>query len=113
MVLTASGCISALRLDSQMNLRQADYCSYREINTVVCSWNIDSAKPSELGGSEANTLFLEQLLNSVDSPDVIVFGFQEVIPLTDKKLTASECCIVLEDEGQSTDSRNAVVWRQA
>ena len=76
--------------DQQMNMRQADYCSYREMTSVVCSWNIDSAKPSDLGGSEANATVLEQILNSVDSPDIIVFGFQEVIPLTDKKLTASE-----------------------
>ena len=73
-----------------MTIREADYCTFRDVKLLVCSWNVDSAKPTELGGSEANALFLEELLCSVDSPDIIVFGFQEVIPLTDKKLTASE-----------------------
>jgi hypothetical protein len=74
-----------------MAARQEEYCSFREAKALICSWNIDSAKPTDLVGSEANALFLEELLNSVNAPDVIVFGFQEVIPLTDKKLTASTC----------------------
>ena len=81
---------SKLMIDCQMTLRQPDYCTYREVKVLVCSWNIDSAKPSDLSGSEANTTALEQILTSVDRPDIIVFGFQEVIPLTNKKLTASE-----------------------
>lgn len=55
---------------------------------MVCTWNIDSAKPTELVGENAQ--FLTECLHSVDSPDIIIFGFQEVIPLTDKKLTASQ-----------------------
>ncbi|WVW85734.1 hypothetical protein I302_107772 [Kwoniella bestiolae CBS 10118] len=74
--------------DKQLLTRQADFCTYRDIKLLVCSWNIDSAKPTDLTGSEANTKFLEECLNSVDSPEIIVFGFQEVIPLTDKKITA-------------------------
>ena len=76
--------------ESQITLRQPDYCTFRDIKVLVCSWNIDSAKPSDLAGSEVNSRFFDQLLGSIDSPDVVVFGFQEVIPLTDKKLTASE-----------------------
>jgi hypothetical protein len=72
-----------------MKERQPDYCRFRNINILVCSWNINSAKPSDLSGSEPNALFFEQLFGSVNSPDIIIFGFQEVIPLGDKKLTAS------------------------
>ncbi|OCF57415.1 hypothetical protein L486_04873 [Kwoniella mangroviensis CBS 10435] len=74
--------------DKQLLIRQADYCTYRDIKLLVCSWNIDSAKPTDLTGSEANSKWLEECLNSVDLPEIIVFGFQEVIPLTDKKITA-------------------------
>lgn len=77
-------------VDTQMTIRQPEYCTFRDIKVLVCSWNIDSAKPSDLAGSEPNALFFHELLSSVDSPDIIVFGFQEVIPLTDKKLTASK-----------------------
>lgn len=73
-----------------MTARQAEYCSFREVKTLVCSWNIDSAKPTDLAGTEENALFLDEVLTSVESPDIVVFGFQEVIPLTNKKLTASQ-----------------------
>lgn len=77
-------------IDKRMLERQPDYCDFREVRVLVVSWNIDSAKPSDLAsGGVDNVNFLDQVLGSVDSPDIIVFGFQEVIPLTDKKLTAS------------------------
>jgi hypothetical protein len=72
-----------------MEDRQADFCHFRDIKVLVCSFNIDNAKPSDLSGTEENVTFLDQLMQSVDSPDIIVFGFQELISLTDKKLTAS------------------------
>jgi len=83
------GLLSVDWIDNQMTVRQADYCTFRDIKILVCSWNIDSAKPSDLSGSEPNALFFDELFSSVDSPHIIVFGFQEVIPLGDKKLTAS------------------------
>lgn len=73
-----------------MAIRQPDYCTYREISLLALTFNIDSAKPHDLSGTDANLSFMNELLNSVDSPDIITVGFQEVIPLTNKKLTASE-----------------------
>lgn len=75
--------------DKQLTARQSSFCTFRPVNVLICTWNIDSAKPTDLNGSAANAHFLEDVLRSVDSPDIIVFGFQEVIPLTDKKYTAS------------------------
>lgn len=77
-------------IDKQMVERQPEYCTFREGRALICSWNIDSCKPTDLVGSVENTSFLDSVLNSVDSPDIIIFGFQEVVPLGDKKLTASE-----------------------
>ena len=88
------GLLSVDWTENQMIQRQPDYCTFRDVNVLVCSWNIDSAKPTDLVGNRENTTFLEQVLNSVDAPDIIVFGFQEVIPLTDKKLTASESMLI-------------------
>lgn len=79
----------ALFPDKQLTARQSSFCTFRPVNVLICTWNIDSAKPTDLNGSVANARFLEDVLRSVDSPDIIVFGFQEVIPLTDKKYTAS------------------------
>lgn len=103
-----------------MVIRQPDYCSFREVKILLCSWNIDSAKPTDLNETPLNARFFEECLRSVDSPDIIVFGFQEVIPLTDKKLTASEWlrleAISPSDGMRCSDEnfRNAVVrgWQE-
>jgi hypothetical protein len=77
-------------IDQELVLRQADYCTFRPIKTLVISWNIDASTPSQLSGSVNNSEFLTQALTSMDGPDIIVFGFQEVIDLENKSLTASE-----------------------
>ncbi|KIR73583.1 type I inositol-1,4,5-trisphosphate 5-phosphatase 1 [Cryptococcus deuterogattii CA1014] len=82
------GLLSVDWIDKQLAARQSSFCTFRPVNVLICTWNIDSAKPTDLNGSVANAHFLEDVLRSVDSPDIIVFGFQEVIPLTDKKYTA-------------------------
>lgn len=73
-----------------MQKRERQYSTYRDVKVLICTWNIDSAKPDTLSGNRDNITFLDQVLGSVDSPDIIVFGFQEVIDLESKKLTASK-----------------------
>ncbi|ORY35446.1 Endonuclease/exonuclease/phosphatase [Naematelia encephala] len=106
------GLLSVDWIDKQMELRQEDYCSFRDINILVCSWNIDSAKPTDLSGSEANTTFLNRALTSVDSPDIIVFGFQEVIPLTNKTLTAKTLLFGGKNRDGATDDKVSIAYRQ-
>ena len=48
---------------------------------------MDAAKPDTLTGPE-NQTFLDDVLHSVDSPDIIVFGFQELIDLESRKMAA-------------------------
>lgn len=75
-----------------MQRRERQYSTYREVKVLICTWNIDSAKPDTLAasvGNRENAKFLDNVLGSVDSPDIIIFGFQEVIDLENKKLTAS------------------------
>ncbi|WRT68300.1 uncharacterized protein IL334_005276 [Kwoniella shivajii] len=97
------GLLSVDWIDKQLLIRQADYCSFREIKLLVCSWNIDSVKPADLTGPE-NSKWLEECLRSVDSPDIIVFGFQEVIPLTDKKITAKTILFGGKNKDSSSSS---------
>ncbi len=76
---------------------QRTYSTFRPLDVLICSWNVDAARPDTLTGSHKpeNYNFLKNLLSSETDdgrrPDIIVFGFQEVIDLEDKKLTASEC----------------------
>jgi hypothetical protein len=73
-----------------MQKREVEYCSFRDVNLVHCTWNAGASKPSDLGrGSLPEHNFLEDVLRSMDSPDIIVFGFQELVDLENKRLTAS------------------------
>lgn len=74
-----------------MQKREAEYCSFRNLNIALCTWNAGASKPSDLGrGNPPEHDFLENVFHSIDSPDIIVFGFQELVDLEDKKLTASK-----------------------
>ena len=75
---------------AEIQKREADFSTFRDVNILMCSWNIDAQKPEALTGSVENVNFLENVLHSVDSPDIIVFGFQELIDLENRSLTASE-----------------------
>ena len=55
----------------------------------MVSWNCDSARPDSLNGDPQNCNLLNDALHSVDSPpDIIVFGFQEVIDLESRRMIA-------------------------
>ena len=76
--------------ENEMQKREHEYCSFRELKIVVCTWNAGASKPADLSrGTEPEDNFLENILNSVESPDIIVFGFQELVDLENKKMTAS------------------------
>src|SRR5271155_299085 len=77
-------------VENEMQKRETEYCSFRDINVVLCTWNVGASRPSDLGrGNSPEQKFLENVLKSMDNPDIIVFGFQELIDLENKKLTAS------------------------
>ncbi len=70
--------------------REDDYCTFREVKVLICSWNIDASKPEDLEQSSGGLQFLNSWFKSTKSPDIIVVGFQEIIDLESKKMTASE-----------------------
>ncbi|RHZ46288.1 hypothetical protein Glove_627g23 [Diversispora epigaea] len=72
----------------EMSNREEEYCSYEKIKVLICSWNIDASKPSDLELSADGVKFLKSWFTSVESPDIIVIGFQEIIDLESKKQTA-------------------------
>ena len=79
--------------------REAEFSTYRDIKVHILSWNIDSCKPTDLQGDAVNIDFLQNAISSsmnsavtnAEPPEILVFGFQEVVDLEDKKLTASRC----------------------
>ncbi|CAG8457853.1 8822_t:CDS:2 [Funneliformis mosseae] len=75
-------------IDDQMFDRENDYCTFRDVKVLICSWNIDASKPEDLERSPDGEHFLTNWIKSTESPDIIVFGFQEMINLESKKMTA-------------------------
>ena len=100
--------------------REPEYSTYRPTRILVCSWNCDSSKPTDLQFSTENVNFLRDWLTAAGcsrdisekplwdgdqdpvstaggtgqkgSPEIIVVGFQEMVDLEDKRLTASKFC---------------------
>ena len=72
---------SLLPTDTELFKLEKSFSQFRNITILFVSWNIGATKPEQLSGSKENSSFLYDALTSVDSPDIIVFGFQEVVPL--------------------------------
>ncbi|KAL9063559.1 MAG: hypothetical protein Q9161_009407 [Pseudevernia consocians] len=76
-------------LDNDMQDRDVEYCSFREITALVVTWNAGASTPAHFRYEENEPQFFQEVLQAGKPPDLLVFGFQELIDLEDKKLTAS------------------------
>lgn len=68
--------------------RESEFSTFRPMNVLIVSWNLDSAKPETLTGTPENVNFLHDALTSTENPDIIAFGFQELIDLESRKMAA-------------------------
>ncbi|KAL6304112.1 DNase I-like protein [Sparassis latifolia] len=75
-------------VDQELLKRETEFSSFRDMNVLIVSWNVDSAKPDTLTGCPENVNVLHDILTSVDTPDIIVFGLQELIDLESRKMAA-------------------------
>ncbi|OJA14449.1 hypothetical protein AZE42_07616, partial [Rhizopogon vesiculosus] len=81
--------------------RERAFSSFRTINVLVVSWNVDAAKPESLTDDPANLTFLYDALTSVSTtPDIICFGFQEVIDLESRKMAAKTVLLGGKKKGE-------------
>lgn len=71
-----------------MSQQDAEYCDFREISAVVMTWNAGASKPTTLRQNNQDQTFFRELIQPQDPPDILVFGFQELVDLEDKKITA-------------------------
>jgi hypothetical protein len=67
---------------------ETSFSTFRDLSVLLISWNCDSARPDSLTGDPANINFLNEALHSTNSPDIVSFGFQEVIDLESRKMAA-------------------------
>ncbi|OLL21796.1 putative inositol polyphosphate 5-phosphatase [Neolecta irregularis DAH-3] len=74
-------------LETEMQRHDHEFCDFRDFNALFCTWNAGASKPNDLNNSHDSTFF-QSLFSSIDSLDLIIFGFQELVDLENKKLTA-------------------------
>ncbi|KAG0312332.1 hypothetical protein BGZ99_009580 [Dissophora globulifera] len=86
------GLMAKDRMTKGMVDRSKEYCQWRDLKVLICSWNIDASKPAaqDVNGGADRKLF-ESWLTGMDQegpPDIISVGFQEIVDLESKKMTA-------------------------
>lgn len=75
-------------LAEDMQVHDTDYCTFQEMSALVVTWNAGAVTPGNLRYEERDTNFFRDILQEGKPPDLLVFGFQELVDLEDKKLTA-------------------------
>lgn len=75
-------------LERQVQEQRERFTEYRSTRIMVCSWNINACSPENLNGQD--DALLRKWLESMDDPDLIVIGLQEIVDLESKRQTASK-----------------------
>ncbi|KAI0598173.1 Endonuclease/exonuclease/phosphatase [Biscogniauxia sp. FL1348] len=75
-------------LEDEMKSLETQYCQFEDIKLLAMTWNAGASTPSSLRHTESDSTFIQNLLQSSGCPDILVFGFQELVDLEDKTATA-------------------------
>lgn len=97
--------------ESDMQSRDVDFCTFREITASVMTWNAGASKPGHLPDSD----FIRDVVHPEDPPEILVFGFQELVDLENKKITAKSFLKSSKKKDQSQQehiSRQYRVWKE-
>ncbi|KAF3407455.1 hypothetical protein DPV78_001341 [Talaromyces pinophilus] len=97
-------------LETRMQSRDVEYCNFREIRATIVTWNAGASMPRDLHGSA----FIENAIHVEQPPEILVFGFQELVDLEDKKITAKSLLLgskKREHNEKEHMSRQYRVWR--
>ena len=70
-------------LEAAMQKSDAKYCTFREVRAAVITWNVGACSPRELHKD-----FVADVVDFDDPPELLIFGFQEIVDLEDRAVTA-------------------------
>jgi hypothetical protein len=77
------------QVENKMQSQEASFCDLQSIKALVMTWNAGASTPYHLQHSDQDEAFFRNLIQSSDCPDILVFGFQELVDLEDKKTVTS------------------------
>ncbi|KAI9889689.1 MAG: hypothetical protein M1814_005090 [Vezdaea aestivalis] len=75
-------------LDSSLQSHDTKFCTFDEVNALVVTWNAGASKPHDLRYDERDANFFRELFKNRPAPEILVFGFQELVDL-ERKSTAA------------------------
>ncbi|KAL8897765.1 MAG: hypothetical protein Q9192_002418 [Flavoplaca navasiana] len=75
-------------LESELRDNDVSWCNFEEIEALVMTWNAGASTPAGMRHGESDSNMLRLVLPTGKAPDLLVFGFQELVDLEDKRLTA-------------------------
>lgn len=90
-------------LEDDVKSKDIDYCEFEQIKAMVFTWNAGATTPHSLRYSDGDATFFRDLVQSSGSPDILVFGFQELVDLEDKTATAKRLFKSKKKEGSDQD----------
>ncbi|KAL8728642.1 MAG: hypothetical protein Q9166_005257 [cf. Caloplaca sp. 2 TL-2023] len=82
------GLLEQDRLETELRSNDTAWCDFEEIEAVVMTWNAGASTPASLRYGEGDSNILRLILPARKAPDLLIFGFQELVDLEDKRLTA-------------------------
>lgn len=74
--------------EAHMQEHDVEYCQFREIKAVVVTWNAGASTPGDIRREQRDMRFFREVIQPHDPPEILAFGFQELVDLEDKSLTA-------------------------
>ncbi|CBF73788.1 hypothetical protein AN8053.2 [Aspergillus nidulans FGSC A4] len=98
-------------LEIQMQKRDVEFCTFREISAVILTWNAGASTP----GSVRTSTFIQDAIHPESPPEILVFGFQELVDLENKKITAKSLLLgsKKKESGEKEHmSRQYRVWME-
>lgn len=79
-----------LPAETELQAQEERFCNFERIKTLVMTWNAGASTPHSLRYTDQDRNFFPDLLKGSGLPDILVFSFQELVDLEDKKRTASK-----------------------
>jgi len=71
-----------------MKSKEAEFSKINPIKALLMTWNAGASTPYHLQQSDQDATFFRDLIRGSNSPDILVFAFQELVDLEDTKATA-------------------------
>lgn len=75
-------------IEADLQQHEDEYSSFNDLSVKIVTWNAGACKPADLESNKTDKTFIEQSLFCEVDPDIIVFGFQELVELDDRAVTA-------------------------